>query len=229
MAASFPDPGLFSAWRLLAAVWALLAASAAAAQQQEITLEAASSDFDRRGEQLVFRDVRIQQGALVISAAEAETRELDFASGSWEFRGRVRIEGPMGLIEADRATISFRDHGLSSAVAEGTPARFARTLAGEEPRRVNGTANRIQYDPGAGEMLLQGQAVLRDGLREASGARLLYRIAEERLIASGDEDGGERVRIVITPPDQEEPPPEPEQEPEPESNPGQEPGQDPAP
>jgi lipopolysaccharide transport protein LptA len=208
MAASSPDSGLprtTPAWRPAAAILALLAASAVAAQQQqEITLEAASSDFDRRGEQLLFRDIRIQQGDLVISAAEAETRELEFSDGSWEFRGAVRIEGAMGIIEADRATISFQAHRLSMAVAEGAPARFARTLAGPEPRRVTGTANRIQYDPGAGEMSLQGQAMLRDGTREASGARLLYRIAEERLIASGDEEGGERVRIVITPPDKED-------------------------
>jgi lipopolysaccharide transport protein LptA len=180
----------------------LAAGAPAFAQQQEILLEAASSDFDRRGEKLLFRDVRIQQGDIVITAAEAETRDLEFSSGEWEFRGNARIDGPMGSIEADRATIGFSNHQLQFAVAEGAPARFDRTMPGPEARRVNGTANRISYDLAQGELSLQGQARLTDGVREASGARLVYRIAEDRLIASADEEGTERVRIVITPPEE---------------------------
>jgi len=190
-------------WALAVLAALVLAGGAPAhAQQQEILLEAASSDFDRRGERLLFRDVRIQQGDIVITAAEAETRDLEFSSGQWEFRGNARIDGPMGSIEADRATIRFSNHQLQVAVAEGAPAEFTRNMPGPEARRVNGTANRISYDLGQGELSLQGQARLTDGVREASGARLVYRIAEDRLIASADEQGSERVRIVITPPEE---------------------------
>jgi lipopolysaccharide transport protein LptA len=221
MAAFSPDspralPGMLWALAALAAL-ALATGAPALAQQQEILLEAASSDFDRRGERLLFRDVRIQQGDIVITAAEAETRDLEFSSGQWEFRGNARIDGPMGSIQADRATIGFSNHQLQFAVAEGAPAEFNRTMPGPEARRVNGTANRISYDLRAGELSLQGQARLSDGVREASGARLVYRIAEDRLIASADEEGTERVRIIITPPEDgnqdgqdDEPPREPE-------------------
>lgn len=206
MAASSPDSARAqpaTPWALPVMLALVLAAGAPAfAQQQEILLEAASSDFDRRGEKLLFRDVRIQQGDIVITAAEAETRDLEFSSGQWEFRGNARIDGPMGSIEADRATIGFSNHQLQFAVAEGAPARFDRTMPGPEARRVNGTANRISYDLAQGELSLQGQARLTDGVREASGARLVYRIAEDRLIASADEEGTERVRIVITPPEE---------------------------
>ncbi|NHA16100.1 lipopolysaccharide transport periplasmic protein LptA [Thioalkalivibrio sp. XN279] len=205
MAASSPDSARalpVTPWALAAIVlFALAAGAPALAQQQEILLEAASSDFDRRGEKLLFRDVRIQQGDIVITAAEAETRDLEFSSGQWEFRGNARIDGPMGSIQADRATIGFSNHQLQSAVAEGAPARFTRTMPGPEARRVDGTANRISYDLREGELSLQGQARLSDGVREASGARLVYRIAEDRLIASADEEGTERVRIIITPPE----------------------------
>jgi lipopolysaccharide transport protein LptA len=130
----------------------------------------------------------------------------------------------MGSIEADRANIDFSEHRLEFTRAEGAPARFARTMPGPEARLVTGTANEISYDVKAGEVTLQGRALLTDGIREASGARLVYRIAEDRLIASADEEGGERVRIVITPPEEpeEQPPddagtepPEPEREPTP--------------
>lgn len=207
MAASSPDPvravPAATPWALAAMLaLALAAGGPALAQQQEILLEAASSDFDRRGERLLFRDIRIQQGEIVITAAEAETRDLEFSSGEWEFRGDARIDGPMGSIEADRATIGFSNHQLQFAVAEGAPARFTRTMPGPEGRRVDGTANLISYDLAQGELALQGQARLSDGVREASGGRLVYRIAEDRLIASTDEAGTERVRIVITPPEE---------------------------
>jgi lipopolysaccharide transport protein LptA len=192
-----------------AALLALGMAPAALGQQLEITLDAASSDFDRRNERLVFQEVRISQGQMSISASEAETRDLDFSRGSWVFRGNVRIESDMGTIQADRATISFANHQLQSARAEGSPARFSRLMLEPERRQVTGNANRIDYDLARGELELSGQASLSDGLREVSGGRLLYRIREDRLLASADEQGTERVRIVITPPerpDGEEPP-----------------------
>lgn len=192
----------------LAAAMALLGAPSAGAQQAEINLEAASSDFDRRNERLVFQQVRIQQGDMVISADVAESRNLDFSNGSWLFEGNVRISSPMGEIQSATATVSFLDHRLAAATAEGTPARFTRTLPEPEPRLVRGTANRITFNMAEGVLELAGQAALRDGLREVSGGRLLYRIAEDRLIASADDEGSDRVRIVITPPDEEQDPPD---------------------
>jgi lipopolysaccharide transport protein LptA len=206
MAASSPDfrrrRAPSSLARVLVAMAATLIALPAPAQQQAITLDAASSDFDRRNERLVFQEVRIQQGDIVIIADQAESRDLDFSSGSWQFSGNVSISGPMGEIQSDRATISFADHRLGRATAQGTPARFSRTMPEPEARLVTGTANRIDYDLVRGELELAGQAALRDGLREVSGGRLVYRIAEDRLIASADEDGADRVRIVITPPEE---------------------------
>jgi lipopolysaccharide export system protein LptA len=185
---------------VLASVFALLPGSPALGQQQEITLDAASSDFDRRNERLVFKEVRVRQGDLVISADEAESRDLDFSRGSWLFRGNVKISGPMGDIESERATVSFEDHRLHKATAEGSPARFSRAMPEPDARLVTGTARRIEYDLERGELELAGQAALRDGIREVSGGRLVYRITEDRLIASADDNGDERVRIVITPP-----------------------------
>lgn len=192
---------------VLAAAGVFLAGSPVLAQQQEITLDAASSDLDRRNERLVFQEIRIQQGDLIVSADQAQSRDLDFSRGSWTFTGNVVITGPMGRIESERATVRFADHRLQKATAEGSPARFSRTMADPEARRVSGTARRIDYDLGRGELELAGQAALRDGVREVTGGRLLYRIAEDRLIASAEDngDGDERVRIVITPPEERAP------------------------
>jgi len=178
----------------------LPAAPAWAQQQQEIQLDAAHTDFDRRNERLLFDSIRIQQGPLVVTADRAEARDLDFARGSWQFEGNVRISNPQTTLESERATIHFADHRLTRAVAEGGPARFTRTMPDAEESEVRGTANRIDYNLEQGELTLAGQAALRDDQREVSGARLVYRIEDDRLIASADEEGDERVRITITPP-----------------------------
>lgn len=223
MAASFPESsGRRTAPRgamALGLALSLLCGPPVAAQQQAITLDAESSDFDRRNERLVFREVRVQQGELAISARHAESKDLDFSRGSWTFRGEVRISGPMGQIESEHATVSFVDHRLSRATADGEPAHFSRSMPGPDGRQVTGTANRIVFDMSRGELELSGSAALRDGLREVSGGRLVYRIAEDRLIASSDDDGAERVRIVISPPEQEGPAPAPPEESPPEGEP----------
>lgn len=179
----------------------LLTAAPAAAQQEEIQLDAAHSDFDRRNERLVFDSIRIQQGTLVVTADRAEARDLDFARGNWLFEGNVRISNPETTLESERATIRFAGHNLKQAIAEGSPARFTRIMPAPEEGEVRGSAERIDYDLERGELSLTGRAALRDGEREVSGARLVYRIADDRLIASADEEGDERVRITITPPE----------------------------
>jgi lipopolysaccharide export system protein LptA len=176
----------------------------AAEPQLPLTLDAASSEFDRRKEQLEFRDVRIEQGTMSISARLATSKELDFAAGRWTFSGDVQIHTDMGDLQADEAVLSFVDHQLTRAIVTGEPARFTRQMATDEGRLVTGTAREIDYDTGEGEIVLAGNASLMDGLREVRGGRLMYRLAEDRLIASSGEGGQERVHIVIAPPGKEE-------------------------
>jgi lipopolysaccharide export system protein LptA len=160
MAASSPEflAGTCAARRVcvLACLLGPLWAAPVGAQQQPITLEAASSDFDRRNERLVFRRSGSSRAISPSQPTEAESRDLDFSRGSWSFFGDVRISGPMGEIESDRATISLREHRLTRATAEGAPARFSRTMPEPESRLVTGTASRIDYDLARGELELSG-------------------------------------------------------------------------
>lgn len=211
MADSSPDPLHSPRIRRSALPPAVLAAvlvgvsGQAAEPQLPLTLDAASSEFDRRNERLEFRDVRIEQGSMTISAQLATSRELDFAAGRWTFSGDVRIHTDMGDLQADEAVLSFVDHQLTRAIVTGEPARFTRQMATAEGRLVTGTAREIDYDTGTGEVVLAGNAEVRDGLREVRGGSLLYRLAEDRLIASSGEAGEERVHIVIAPPGEEAP------------------------
>ena len=174
--------------------------TAALGQPASIVLDADSSEFDRRNGRVVFTEVRVEQGNMVVTADRAESADIDFANSNWELSGNVRIRTGMGGIESSSARLTFRNHRLVTATALGGPARFERTVTDGAARKVTGSARKIEYNAAAGEVALTDQAVMRDGAREVSGGRLLYRMLEDRLIASTGQTGDERVRVVIEPP-----------------------------
>ena len=171
-----------------------------------ITVDANSSDFDRKNKRLLFRGVRITQGDLAIEADNAEASQLDFENALWIFRGNVRIELQTAFIESDEATLNFLDHTLSSAIIKGAPAQFEQRVVGE-PEPTTGEAGVMEYDFLTGTVKLTEEAWLRRGADEISGNTLVYNIQEERMIATSD-GTDQRVTITITPRDQDQGPAE---------------------
>ena len=166
--------------------------------QLPISLDAESSEFDRNRNRLVFQSVKITQGTLTIEADAAVANDLDFAKSTWQFDGRVRIDGEGSHIRGESAQLVFSDHRLVLATTSGEPATFDRE-ADEEVRALNGGAEVIQFNAKESTLVLEGSARIIDGPNEITGDRLLYNLQEERLVASSNEDGEQRVRIVITP------------------------------
>ncbi len=187
-------------WLLLLALLPWAAADAIFPDSREpIALEAASSQFDAEAGLLVFRGIRISQGQFSISADTAEATELDFADSTWDFSGGVVIAGEGASILAASAQLRFRDHQLRNTVARGDPATFKRERT-EDFRAVSGDARTIEYDHQQQELVLSGDARLLDGTNEVSGSRLIYRVADGRVMAGSGEGDEDRVRITITPP-----------------------------
>ncbi|MDH3588676.1 MAG: hypothetical protein OEQ74_04665 [Gammaproteobacteria bacterium] len=116
MAASYPD------WRAPLAAALTLTFVTAVAQEIPILLDAATTDFDRGNQRLLFEEVSIKRGNLGISADSADTSQLDFAESTWVFRGSVRIYSDTAEVTADRAEMSFADHRLQRATITGAPA-----------------------------------------------------------------------------------------------------------
>jgi lipopolysaccharide export system protein LptA len=196
MAFLFPNRRVILLAALMCALpqaWAILPDS-----REPISLDADSSEFDREKSTLSFRNVRIRQGMLTISADAAKADDLDFADSSWEFTGNVRIDGDASKIRSEAAILRFRDHRLVRASVHGQPATFERD-ATEESRALSGSAESIEYDLTAGNLTLSGNARIMDGKNEILGSRLLYELETERLVASSDESGDSRVRITVTP------------------------------
>ncbi|MGH8495353.1 MAG: lipopolysaccharide transport periplasmic protein LptA [Gammaproteobacteria bacterium] len=163
-----------------------------------ISLEARSSDFDRRNERLVFHDVSITQGDLAISADLAEATRLDFENSQWVFTGHVNIEFEAATISSDAATLRFEGHQLRHAEIVGSPAEFAQKEL-EDGVRATGQASRLEYDFDSGIVTLSQNARLSEGANNITGDWLRYDMRAERIVA-GSEDEGDRVQITITPP-----------------------------
>lgn len=161
-----------------------------------ISLDADSSDFDRRRNVVVFTGLRISQGPLQISADRAQASQIDFENSQWNFAGNVRIELENSELRASEATLTFLGFRLTRAVATGSPAEFedSGTASG---RVVRGRAGQLEYDLTNGIIRLSQGAWLAEGGNEITGATLLYNIPDERILAEGE---GDRVRITIVPP-----------------------------
>ncbi len=161
-----------------------------------ISLDADSSDFDRRRNLVVFTGLRISQGPLQISADRAQASQIDFENSQWEFAGNVRIELENSELQASEATLTFLGFRLTRAVATGSPARFedSGTASG---RLIRGRAGQLEYDLPQGVIRLSQGAWLSEGGNEITGATLLYNVPDERILAEGE---GDRVRITIVPP-----------------------------
>lgn len=163
-----------------------------------ISLDADSSEFDRKNNVMVFRGVSIRQGALTIRARLARSTELDFKNAEWVFSGQVVITGTDARLEADSATLRFVNHDLKNARIVGQPAAFEQKRNGEtEP--VRGRSSVMEYDLVGQLIKMSGSAWLQEGKNEILGEMIAYNISEQRVIATSDESGSRRVQITITP------------------------------
>jgi lipopolysaccharide transport protein LptA len=170
-----------------------------------ISLDARSSDFDRKNDRLVFRDVSIQQGELSIRADRAEATRLDFEDSRWEFDGGVRIDFDTGTIDSDSATLQFTGHQLRHAEIVGEPARFSQKER-EDGGHATGQARRLEYDFESGIVTLSQNARLSEGANDITGDWLQYDMRRERIVAGTDDDD-ERVHITIVPSSEDAVPP----------------------
>lgn len=205
MAASFPDAVRARIAAVIACCCCAAGAAVAAAPElprpskdAPIELVAASSDFDYKQNTLVFKQVKITQGPLVVEAQQATATGLNFENSDWTLAGDVRITVPDGKLTSSDAKVTFRNNQIEKAQIRGTPAEFEQ-LVKETRQLAKGHAKAIDYNVGAGTVRLDGEAWLSDGSNVIRGDTLVYDIAGQRVAANpgGTDPGG--VRITINP------------------------------
>ena len=161
-----------------------------------IDLDAAFSEFDRRNNRLIFRQLTITQGALTIKADEATADPADFDNSVWIFIGNVSINNAGTAASCDRAELTFVGNRLRKAALTGAPARFSQ--AGTDGKQATeGRALLLDYNLETATIQLINDAFLSDGRSEISGSRIAYDLQRE-VVTAGGTAGGE-VRMRITP------------------------------
>ena len=210
MAALLPDRTRVRAAAALLLCCAACAAMAATpdlprvSKDEPIDLVAASSDFDYRKNELIFKQVRVTQGPLKVEADDASATGLNFEDSDWTLKGNVKITLPDGMLTSSDAKVMFRKNQISRAEIHGAPAQFEQLIK-ETGKLAKGRANSIVYDVQADTVRMAGDAWLTDGENVIRGETLVYDIAGQRVAANpgGTDPGG--VRITINPRSQDKP------------------------
>lgn len=161
-----------------------------------IDLDAAFSEFDRRNNRLIFRQLNITQGALTIKADQATADPADFDNSVWIFTGNVSINNAGTQANCERAELTFRANQLRKAALTGQPARFTQAGTAGNPA-TEGRALVLDYNLETATIQLINDAFLSDGRSEISGSRIAYDLQRE-IVTAGGAPGGE-VRMRITP------------------------------
>jgi lipopolysaccharide export system protein LptA len=198
--------------RKLLALLALLApvaqANAAPAVARDarapISLDAQSTSIDLKNNSAVFSKIRISQGTMSITADQGQasqqrSADLYFENNVWNFRGNVKITVEQGQLFSDDAQITFVNSVLSKAIVNGKPASFEQTVA-KTGKLAKGHAETIDYDAAKHLVRFLKNAYLTDGDHEILGQSVKYDILAQKVIAEAEEQGSQRVHIIITPP-----------------------------
>jgi len=136
---------------------------------------------------------------------EANRVVMDDAKQVSSFEGRVQLTQGTLLIQADRIVVSGDAQGYQHLTATGNPARFRQRYEGSNDY-AEGEGERIEYDTRAEAVDFYGQARVKRGLDEVSGAQINYSTKTEVFEVRGKPTPGEdepsinsRVRAVIQP------------------------------
>lgn len=182
----------------VAALWTAVSFASAPAREP-IQLDAQSSELDYGNNQLLFRKVKISQGAMSVAADQAHATGLDFENSHWVFQGNVRIVMAQGQLTSDEADVTFEKKVLSKALITGKPAAFEQH-APQNGKPVQGRAETIDYNVAKGVVRFANNAWLSDGQNEIRGESLRYNVLERKMVAEATDQGSQRVHITITPP-----------------------------
>ena len=129
---------------------------------------------------------------------EADSVEIDEKLGVGVYKGAVRfVQGSIELF-ADEVTIHREQKEISKVIAKGDQASVRQQLGGAKGE-MKAQANRIEYVANQDRIYLYGDARLVQGGDEFKGDYIEYGLQQESVVARSEDNGEERVKIVIQP------------------------------
>jgi len=181
-------------WHVMAV--ALVAALALPATGAGVAVQPTSARAEERSEAFLQRGDLL--GSLSLSSGRgpveimAKTLQFDYRKLELTYQGDVRVKQGDLTLKADRLRVLLDDRA-KDPVREVTAEGKVRIAQGE---RV-ATGGRAVFDQKSRTVTLSDGAVLRQGLNEVSGERVVGYLDEERWIVEG---GGAPVRARLFPP-----------------------------
>lgn len=110
------------------------------------------------------------------------------------FTGHVSINQGNLTIQADNVQLT---HSTNQAQATGAPVTFQHTV---NKQRVNGTANKLTYQPHLQTIVLVGAVHIQNGMNMASGEQMIYHINTQELEIHGTNSN--KAKLIIYPNEQ---------------------------
>lgn len=180
---------------LLLAAWPRPASVAEFSGELRIR-EYESAVFDYRNRSLTLEQVLITHGDDIrVTAKHAvQTREQGNIN-RLQLSGGVYIEFRDARLEANSAVMLFRGEEFTSVQVTGSQAQFSHQPEGF-PRRVQGQANAISYEPATGLVEFSGDVSYTDGCNRLED-RNLIRYDLNAGVATDDGDPATRGSITI--------------------------------
>jgi len=129
---------------------------------------------------------------------ESDELEIDELSGESEYRGKVSFTRGSIHLTADKARMIEKQGELQKMLAWGEPVHLRQQREAErgETRAV---AKRMEYLTEGDRLFLYGEAHLWQEGNEFSGDVIEYHLADEKVVARGDQSQSGRVHIIIEP------------------------------
>ena len=117
---------------------------------------------------------------------QADDTEVDFRTGVRTLTNNVLLIQGTLRVKADKLVGTYNKQGdLVKAVANGSLARF-KQRPDDQPDDVEGWAKQIVFDYPTNTVTLTGKAALKQGESTATGNKIVYNMATDKLRIVGD-------------------------------------------
>jgi lipopolysaccharide export system protein LptA len=116
---------------------------------------------------------------------EADDTEINFKTGVRTLTNNVLVVQGSLRVKADKLVATYNKQGtLVKAVADGSLARF-KQRPDDQPDDVEGWAKKILVDYPTNTITLIGKAALKQGATTATGNKIIYNMATDKLRIMG--------------------------------------------
>jgi lipopolysaccharide export system protein LptA len=127
---------------------------------------------------------------------EADSGQLDQKTGVSIYQGNVVISQGSMRLDANTATIYFKEGRFERIVAEGKPVQLRYKPSVDKPE-IQGVGQRVEYNAITARVVMTINAKITQGQDSFTGDRIEYDLDKDQVKASGDK--GKRIQFIIQP------------------------------